>query len=268
MPDADSPFSRVNHRPPEVNFARHPLGLLRQPRGEPPPNGRGPFAVIVLVSLALTPLASLAAAENDYRLVQTGGQVQALPAKSEPYQLEGAAYRLVVASEILPSAPPPTVAMEKPFAKEVSQAAEAAGVEPGLVHALIEVESAYRPNAISPKGAVGLMQLLPETAQRYGISNLTSVPDNLKAGTRHLRSLLDIFGERLDLVLAAYNAGEGAVRKYNNTIPPYRETRDYVPAVLKRYRKPESRPAEPRRPEAREYMPGTRLNQAALAVLP
>ena len=183
--------------------------------------------------------------------------------------MQAAAYRLVVASEIAPPAPPPTIATEKPFAKEVSQAAEAAGVEPGLVHALIEVESAYRPNAISPKGAVGLMQLLPETAQRYGVSNLTSVPDNLKAGTRHLRSLLDMFGERLDLVLAAYNAGEGAVRKYNNAIPPYRETRDYVPAVLKRYRKAEQ-PTAPvqKTPAIREYMPGTRLDPNALKQLP
>ena len=113
------------------------------------------------------------------------------------------------------------------------------------------------------------MQLLPETAQRYGVTNLTSVPENLRAGTRHLRSLLDLFGERLDLVLAAYNAGEGAVRKYNNSIPPYRETRDYVPAVLKRYRPPvKPQPATPPPPAAKEYLPGTRLDPLALRHLP
>ncbi len=186
----------------------------------------------------------------------------------EPYQLQAADYRLLSDVKIEPAPAPASPEPDKPFAKEVLLAASEAGVEPGLVHALIEVESGYRPHAVSPKGAVGLMQLLPETAQRYGVSNLTSVSDNLRAGTRHLRTLLDTFGERLDLVLAAYNAGEGAVRKYNNTIPPYRETRDYVPAVLKRYRKAEQPRAEPSTPASRDYLPGTRLDPAALRQQP
>jgi soluble lytic murein transglycosylase-like protein len=234
---------------------------------------RGLVLAPVAVLLTCSPAIGFAAADGgtEYRLQSSTAEI-ARPA-TEPYQSQFAAYRLVskeevVASGTTPPALPAAFTLEKPFAKEVSQAAEAAGVEPGLVHALIEVESAYRPNAISPKGAVGLMQLLPETAQRYGVSNLTSVPDNLKAGTRHLRSLLDVFGERLDLVLAAYNAGEGAVRKYNNAVPPYRETRDYVPAVLKRYRKAENPAPVPKTPAIREYMPGTRLDPNALKQLP
>lgn len=207
-------------------------------------------------ALAIPP----AAAQTENRTSRTDGNVPTQRPALEPYQQKASEYRLATQVEA-PSAPVSELP-EKPFAKEVLLAASEAGVEPGLVHALIEVESAYRPHAVSPKGAVGLMQLLPETARRYGVSNLTSVPENLRAGTRHLRSLIDTFGERLDLVLAAYNAGEGAVRKYNNSIPPYRETRDYVPAVLRHYRKAETPAPRASRPESRDYMPGTRLNQA------
>lgn len=240
---------------------------------KPGPNGRRSIGALAL-RIGLLPACAVAmvstaqAMDNGYRLAVPIGEVRSSGKTVEPYQLQAADYRLIGDVKIEPAPAPASPAPDKPFAKEVLLAASEAGVEPDLVHALIEVESAYRPHAVSPKGAVGLMQLLPETAQRYGVSNLTSVPDNLRAGTRHLRTLLDIFGERLDLVLAAYNAGEGAVRKYKNTIPPYRETRDYVPAVLKRYRKPEIQPVEAKRPEARAYMPGTRLNQAAFLGAP
>ena len=217
-----------------------------------------------------------AAAETEYRLKRSDDDLRLPRPALEPYQVRAAEYRLAAPLDAIPApagsvAAPADDVPEKPFAREVLQAATEAGVEPGLVHALIEVESAYRPGAVSPKGAVGLMQLLPETAQRYGVTNLTNVPENLRAGTRHLRSLLDLFGERLDLVLAAYNAGEGAVRKYNNNIPPYRETRNYVPAVLKRYRvpvKPQPTPVTPAPPAAKEYLPGTRLDPLALRHLP
>ena len=215
-----------------------------------------------------------AVAETAYRLSRPDTDALAQSHLVEPYQQQAAEYRLAVPQEAA-AAPanvtpaPAEVVAEKPFAKEVLFAANEAGVEPGLVHALIEVESAYRPHAVSPKGAIGLMQLMPGTAQRYGVSDLTSVTENLRAGTRHLRTLLDTFGERLDLVLAAYNAGEGAVRKYSNAIPPYRETRDYVPAVLKRYRTAEQpRPAPSTPPASRDYLPGTRLDPAALRQLP
>ena len=204
------------------------------------------------------------ATTTPYRLVAATGENRARPL--EPYQVE-AGYRLP-AAQVEPLPPPaPAAAVVRPFEDEVSIAAREAGVEAELVHAVIEVESAYRPGAVSPKGAVGLMQVMPGTAQRYGVTNLASVPDNLRAGSRHLRTLIEMFGHRLDLVLAAYNAGEGAVRKYNNAIPPYRETREYVPAVLKRY-KPVALP-EPvlKLSNEREYMPGTRLDPAALQLL-
>ena len=103
------------------------------------------------------------------------------------------------------------------------------GVDPQLVRALIHVESAYQPNARSPKGAMGLMQLMPGTARQYGVANAYDPITNIEAGVRHLRSLLERFP--VDLAIAAYNAGEAAVERFNG-IPPFRETQDYVARVL------------------------------------
>ncbi|HEY4371493.1 MAG TPA: lytic transglycosylase domain-containing protein [Burkholderiales bacterium] len=123
----------------------------------------------------------------------------------------------------------------KPYARQIERAAEAANLDPALVHAVVYVESRHHAKAVSVKGAVGLMQVLPGTAARYGIRNLTHADQNLKAGTRYLRALMDQFDDNLELALAAYNAGEGAVVGHANRIPPYRETRDYVKAVLAKY---------------------------------
>lgn len=111
----------------------------------------------------------------------------------------------------------------------IAQAAEAHDVDPNLVRAVITVESAYKPKATSRKGAMGLMQLMPATAREYGVRNAYDPAENIDAGVRHLRSLLDQFDVRL--ALAAYNAGQGTVRKYGG-VPPYRETRNYVRKVL------------------------------------
>ena len=151
---------------------------------------------------------------------------------------------------------------EKPYAREIGDAARAAGVDPALVHAVVSVESAYQSAAVSPKGAIGLMQLMPETALRYGVSDPSAVGDNLRAGTRHLRSLMDRYDDRLDLVLAAYNAGEGAVKRYHNSIPPYAETRHYVPAVIAKYEA--ARPTPSKKLATLVYLPGTRLDATAL----
>lgn len=105
-----------------------------------------------------------------------------------------------------------------------------------LVHAVIFAESAYNPEAVSSAGAVGMMQLMPETAKRFGVANSKNAQANIQGGTRYLRLLLDMFNNNLDLALAAYNAGEGAVMKYGNTIPPYKETQHYVKKVKKYYK--------------------------------
>jgi hypothetical protein len=113
------------------------------------------------------------------------------------------------------------------------------GHDPHLLKAIVHVESRFNPGAVSPKGAIGLMQVIPATGQRFGLDNprrqLLQPEQNLRAGAKYLSFLRERFADRLDLVLAAYNAGEGAVDKYRNTIPPYQETRHYVKSVLQAY---------------------------------
>ena len=109
------------------------------------------------------------------------------------------------------------------------------GVDPYLIYCLMSQESSFVSSAVSPKGAQGLMQLMPGTAARYGVTNPYDIAQNIKGGTRYLKDLLQMFNGRVDLALAGYNAGEGAVMKYGYTIPPYDETRNYVRLILKRY---------------------------------
>ena len=123
----------------------------------------------------------------------------------------------------------PAEAVKRPFADVVNAAARRHGVDPGLVHAVIAVESGYRANAQSPAGAQGLMQLMPGTQRQLGVSDAFDPQQNVDAGVAYLRRLTDEFGTVL--ALAAYNAGPGAVRRYDG-IPPYKETRAYVQAVL------------------------------------
>jgi soluble lytic murein transglycosylase-like protein len=109
------------------------------------------------------------------------------------------------------------------------------GVDPYLVFCLMSQESKFTKSAVSPKGAQGLMQLMPGTAARYGVTNPYDVAQNISGGTRYLKDLLKMFNGRVDLALAGYNAGEGAVIKYGYSVPPYDETRNYVKLIIKRY---------------------------------
>lgn len=122
-----------------------------------------------------------------------------------------------------------------PFAAMVTEAANEQKIDPALLHAIIHVESRHNPAALSPKGAIGLMQVLPETARRMGVESFNTPKGNINAGARYMRFLLDIFGKDVNLALAAYNAGENAVISHGNQIPPYAETRAYVPAVIAAY---------------------------------
>jgi soluble lytic murein transglycosylase-like protein len=107
------------------------------------------------------------------------------------------------------------------------------GIRPDLVRAVVQVESAYNARATSPKGAMGLMQLMPATARRFGVRNPYNPTENVRAGVAYLRQLLDRYDNNEELALAAYNAGPGAVDKYGETVPPYRETRNYVTKINK-----------------------------------
>lgn len=123
------------------------------------------------------------------------------------------------------------------FEQVVEEISHAYGLESALLHAVISVESHYDPKAVSKKGAIGLMQLMPGTAKRYGVVDAFDPLQNLAGGAQYLRDLLSMFDNDLSLALAAYNAGENAVVKHGNRIPPYRETLHYVPHVLDYYQR-------------------------------
>ncbi len=123
--------------------------------------------------------------------------------------------------------------VNKPYQKfneYISKAATKYQVAEDLIHAVITAESSYNPDAVSPKGAGGLMQLMPDTAKKYGVHDKFSPKENIEGGTRYLKFLLDRYGGDISLAVAAYNAGEGAVDKYDG-IPPYAETKAYVEKI-------------------------------------
>lgn len=119
------------------------------------------------------------------------------------------------------------------------------GVDPYLIFCVMEQESHFNTRALSPKGARGLMQLMPGTSARLGVRQPADPAQNIAGGTRYLRQLLQQFNGRIDLVLASYNAGEGAVMKFGGRVPPYRETRDYVKRISYRYRRTKAVAAAP-----------------------
>ena len=146
----------------------------------------------------------------------------------------------------LPSMAPARVFMPaqediQKYANIIQTASKAYGVDASLVHAVISAESAYNQHAVSRTGAMGLMQLMPDTARRYGVQNMMDPTENIHGGVRYLRDLLSLFKGRIDLAIAAYNAGENAVIRHGRKIPPYAETRQYVPKVLGFYRNFQSR---------------------------
>jgi soluble lytic murein transglycosylase-like protein len=212
---------------------------------------------LVLVATACVTAVGLAAepgpaVSSEYRLsVEKSAEFRAIPRKLD----------VPVPEPRKKSTIPPRFA-DRPFAKQIDVAARGAALDPALVHAVISIESGYNSAARSPKGALGLMQVLPETAARYGVTNAGRSPEaNLKAGTLYLSDLLQMFDNRMDLALAAYNAGENAVIRYGERIPPYRETQLYVPAVLARYHEwREPLPVIAPVPTRIQYLPGTRLD--------
>lgn len=123
------------------------------------------------------------------------------------------------------------------YSSIIDAASKTHGVDGALVHAVITAESGYNAAAVSKAGARGLMQLMPGTAARYGVRNIHDPRENINGGVRYLRDLITMFNGNLELAVAAYNAGENAVIRHGNRIPPYAETVHYVPKVLGFYRK-------------------------------
>ncbi|HYM26481.1 MAG TPA: lytic transglycosylase domain-containing protein [Vicinamibacterales bacterium] len=135
--------------------------------------------------------------------------------------------------DIPPSPAPVAVAADTavPYGEIIDKVSAAQGVDAKLVRALIRIESAYQQHARSRKGAMGLMQLMPETAKQYAVADPYEPESNIEAGIKHLKTLLERFAQNVPLALAAYNAGEATVRRFGG-IPPYAETRDYVNSIL------------------------------------
>jgi soluble lytic murein transglycosylase-like protein len=125
----------------------------------------------------------------------------------------------------------------KRYSTYIRKAADKHSLPYHLLHAVITVESAYNPHAVSRAGAQGLMQLMPATAHRYGVHDPFNPRDNINGGSRYLSHLIELFEGNYHLALAAYNAGENAVKRHGNRIPPYKETQNYVRKVMKYYKK-------------------------------
>jgi len=138
----------------------------------------------------------------------------------------------------------------------VTEAAKRNGLDPLLIYSVMHQESSFKSRAISPKGARGLMQLMPGTAARFGVTNIFDPQQNIEGGSRYMKFLLDRFDGDLSLALAGYNAGEGAVEKYGWRIPPYAETQEYVRRISQRYN-------ILRDPNAALYAPGLSRGQLA-----
>jgi soluble lytic murein transglycosylase-like protein len=189
---------------------------------------------------------------DKYRLQLQGGWVDVQSAdvlKIEPEEVFTPVAPDPPATPSAPSAPP--------YRELVSAAASRYGVDAELISSVMEVESHFDAKAISPKNARGLMQLLPETAARLGVKNIFDPQENIEAGTRYLKELLQLYNNNLTLALAAYNAGPDKVQKYGN-VPPYRETVSYVNQVKRKYQKSKSAaPAKPTTPATPKASAGT-----------
>lgn len=202
---------------------------------------------IGFVLLALLCIAGSVPARADYALLANGFRLRVERQESHGASvrlfLPGGGYVEVKASELLgfekeeapppPSPPPPQQPQPEPM--EVWESAgRRQGLDPVLLQSLIAEESNFNARAVSPKGAVGLMQLLPSTARQLNVNDIFDTQENVNAGARYLRSLLDRYRGDLAQALAAYNAGPDVVDRYRG-IPPYRETREYVRRVITRF---------------------------------
>lgn len=182
-----------------------------------------------LVPAVLILAAAASNAQSPAKIVITndGGGIRA-------YRTAGGARTLILSILSTPHAPRTGGHVPAYLSALIDEAARKHGVDARLVTAVAGAESAYDPKAVSRTGACGIMQLMPRTARILGVSNVFDLRENIFGGTRYLRTLLDSFGGNVDLAVAAYNAGPGAVQKYGG-IPPYAETRAYVRTVRAAY---------------------------------
>jgi soluble lytic murein transglycosylase-like protein len=190
----------------------------------------GSVAPVVLVCLSA---ATFPAAAQVYAGASSNGSVvlSNFASVEAPIELIAAPASAEAARSLNPAPVRPEAADVGAIVTQVSRELD---VSPQLLHAVIAVESAYDSRAVSPKGAQGLMQLMPATARRFGVSDPFDPHENVRGGARYLKALLAQFNGDLRLTLAAYNAGESAVVRYGNRVPPFAETQKYVPKVIAR----------------------------------
>ena len=204
---------------------------------------------VLTVSLAFVASALIVSsveAGGAYRLIDEDGVTHITDTPNDPRFLPLGGYASGTAAGLLRV--PPGTRPGTAFGQEIKETAERYGVSPVLVEAVIRVESAFNPWAVSRKGAQGLMQLMPTTAATLGVRNSFDPRQNIEGGVRHLRYLLDRYPGNVPFALAAYNAGEGAVDSYRG-IPPYPETQQYVQKVLERTGTDKQAPAPPKKTE-------------------
>lgn len=185
------------------------------------------FRVILIVAAALAGAPLPAAAQIYIHTDPHGRQIWS----DHPINQPTAVYAIPGAPSQFSTRAVSSTAPVSAFDELVSQYAARHALRPELVRAVIQVESGFNPRAVSPKGAMGLMQLMPATARQLGVRDAYDPADNIRGGTAYLRQLLDRYAGNEELALAAYNAGAGAVDRYGRQVPAYRETREYVKKV-------------------------------------
>lgn len=185
-----------------------------------------------LLSLAAATVWSAAACADIYQSTLADGSVRFSTDFADPTSVLILRGKPEPAPSVAPSHYASNIARQ--LAVLIDRSALQHGIDPSLVHAVIDIESHSNPRAVSPKGAVGAMQLMPATALRYGVTDRADPAQNIDAGIRYLKDLLTLHQGNVALALASYNAGEGSVVRHGRRIPPYRETMLYVPAVLAR----------------------------------
>lgn len=201
----------------------------------------GRVAAVLLGMIAALGLA-MPAYGDIYREVAADGSITL----TNVYRKERKSVRLRREAPVPPAMPVAAAKRQReeagalPYAALVAAAAVEHGLPEALLHALIRAESNYDPHAVSPKGAAGLMQLMPDTARELGVADVWDPAANIRGGARYLKRLLEMFDQDLSLAVAAYNAGPGAVIGSGSAIPPFAETQRYVPKVLEHYRRLQS----------------------------
>ena len=166
--------------------------------------------------------------------LRTGRLVRSVTVTSKPIAAQRVSEALVAPRVVSPAAvsAQATAPAASGIDEAIEQIAAQVSLQPQVIHSVIKVESNYNPFAISPKGAQGLMQLIPATARRFGVSNAFNPAENIQGGSKYLKYLLDLYGGNYALALAAYNAGEAAVARYGG-VPPFPETKNYLILVAR-----------------------------------